>query len=292
VAEDLQRAGLIRSSVQFLAIAEAAQAAKDLQAGTYQLRKTMTPREILGALSSGATRRPDLVTIAEGWRAEEVGVFLESRGVVSASEFAATVVGAPNGPPLPTGASNFEGYLFPDTYEFKPGSTADSVLRTLLAQFDRALTPQVRADAALHGLTIHQLVTLASIVEREAVEPGERARVAAVLHNRLDVGMALEADPTVQYALLPFGTLSSPAGFWKAPLSVADLEVNSRYNTYIYNGLPPGPICSPGFAALEAAANPEDGPWLFFMARGDGSHAFAATFQEHLSNVARFGGPR
>jgi UPF0755 protein len=139
-------------------------------------------------------------------------------------------------------------------------------------------------------MTVHELVTLASIIEREAVEPEERPKVSAVLHNRLDLGMPLEADPTVQYALLPFGSLSAPSGFWKAPLSSQDLQVGSSYNTYQRDGLPPGPICSPGLAALQAAANPAEGPWLYFFAKGDGSHLFATTLDEHLQNIARVRG--
>lgn len=292
VAEDLRRAGLIRSAAQFLAIAEGSHLDKDLQAGNYELRKTMTAREILGALASGGARKPDLVTIAEGWRAEEVALALEERGVVRAAAFMEAVAGHGGGVALPADASSFEGYLFPETYEFRSNAAVDDVLRTFLQQFDRRVDVELRAQAGAEGLSTHQLVTLASIIEREAVEPEERARISAALHNRLELGMTLDADPTVQYALAPFGVLSPSTGFWKAPLTGADLEVASSHNTYANSGLPPSPICSPGLAALRAAANPEPGPWLYFVARGDGSHLFASTLDEHLANVSRVRSPR
>lgn len=289
VAEDLLRVGLIRSPAGFLALAERSRLDKDLQAGNYELRRTMSASEILRALASGAARRLDLVTIAEGWRAEEVALFLDGRGVISAEQFMEAVAGRTGTLPLPLGAPSFEGYLFPETYEFKPNSSPEDVLRVFLQQFEERVDGSLRAQAGAQGLSIQQLVTLASIIEREAVEPEERPQIAGVLHRRLDLGMPLEADPTVQYALIPFGLVSSAAGFWKAPLSGADLQVVSSYNTYAAPGLPPGPICSPGMASLRAAANPEPGPWLFFVARGDGSHLFSRTLDEHVANVARAG---
>jgi UPF0755 protein len=133
------------------------------------------------------------------------------------------------------------------------------------------------------------LVILASIIEREAMEPSERKQIAAVFHNRLARGMALEADPTVQYGLVPPGLLSASNGFWKPELHGSDLALASPYNTYAFSGLPPGPICSPGYEALQAAADPDVGPWLYFVSGGDGSHLFASSLTEHLRNVALAG---
>ncbi len=287
VAEDLLRAGLIRSSVQFLAQVEASRLDKDLVAGDYELKKTMSAREVLQAIASGAKRRLDLTTIAEGWRAEETALFLEARGVVSAKAFMEQVAGTGSAVRLPDGAETFEGYLYPETYEFPPHARPDEVLQAFVDEFNRRVDRSMRAEAAKRSLSVHELVVLASIIEREAVEPEERRRISAVIHNRLRLGMSLQMDPTVQYALVPFGALAVPGGFWKAPLLESDLRTLSAYNTYSVRGLPPGPICSPGLASLQAAADPEPGSWLFFVARGDGGHIFAYTLEEHLANVAR-----
>jgi UPF0755 protein len=128
-------------------------------------------------------------------------------------------------------------------------------------------------------------VTLASIVEREAQRPEERAQIAAVFHNRMRRGMPLQADPTTQYSLIPFGRLVDRP-YWKGALTQADLDTESPYNTYKVNGLPPGPIANPGLASIRAAAIPADGPWLYFVARGDGSHLFSDTLDGHLANLA------
>lgn len=289
VAEDLRKAGLIRSPARFRFLAESANLDTKLRAGSYELRRTMSAREILDALVSGQARRADLVTIPEGWRAEEIALLLEASGIVSADAFLKAVAGGATSQPLPVGASSFEGYLFPDSYEFPASALPGEVLSRFLEQFERRVDQTIRARALERGLSLQQLVTLASIIEREAVDPGERHRIAAVFYNRLARGMWLEADPTVQYALIPFGSVQVPTGFWKRTLERGDLTLASPYNTYRYPGLPPGPICSPGLRSLEAATDPEEGPWLYFVARGDGSHLFAATLDEHVRNVTQVG---
>lgn len=289
VADDLRRAGLIASTVRFRALAEVTGLDRKLQAGNFELRRNMTAREVLDGLTSGTARRPKLVTIAEGWRAEEVALALEAHSVVPAAGFMAVVAGRQDGVSLPSGATSFEGYLFPDSYEFPLDARPEDVVRQLVNRFEARVDGRVREQAAARGLSIHELVTVASIIEREAVEPRERPRIAAVFHNRLAQGMNLEADPTVQYALTRFGLLSPPGGYWTAELATSDLRLASPYNTYLNSGLPPGPICSPGLAALEAAANPEPGPWLYFVAKGDGTHLFATNLSDHRANVARVG---
>jgi UPF0755 protein len=228
------------------------------------------------------------VTIPEGWRAEEIAKYLEARGVVDGSAFLDAVAGRDPAIdlPLPEGASSFEGYLFPDTYDFGREPTPRSVLKTFLQDFDRRVTDATFAKADARGLSEHELLTLASIVEREATEPEERAEIAAVFRNRMAQGMPLQADPTVQYARVPFGTLSADA-FWPTDLTRDDLQIRSPYNTYQVKGLPPAPICNPGVAAIRAAAEPSDRPWLYFVAKGDGSHLFARTLDEHNQNVAQ-----
>jgi UPF0755 protein len=296
VGADLQRAGLIRSTTAFRMQVELRDAGSHIAVGEYQLRQNMTIAEILDALTAGPTRKSTLVTIPEGWRSEEVAQYLETRGIVNAASFLEAVAGKDPSIdiPIPAGATSFEGYLFPDTYDFGRNPTNQSVLTTFLTEFSRRTTALrtngiVAARATESAASLHRVITLASIVEREAIEPDERARIAAVFDNRLARGMPLQADPTVQYARIPFPAVSV-SGYWKADLSVADLRLDSPYNTYLVRGLPPGPICNPGLASIEAAAYPADESSLYFVAKGDGSHLFAQTLDEHNRNVARVRG--
>jgi len=178
-----------------------------------------------------------------------------------------------------------EGFLFPDTYQFPVNITTTSVIDVMLQNFDRRVTIEMRQQALDNGLDLFQALTLASIVEREAVVPEERPIIASVYLNRLRLGMYLEADPTVQYAK----GYDSESGRWWPSLSLEELrEVESPFNTFTHPGLPPGPICSPGLASIEAVLNPAQTDYLFFHATGDGSHAFAETFEEHLENQSRY----
>jgi len=281
--------GLIRSATVFRIQVELRGAASRLAVGEYELRRNMSAGAIVETLVLGHTRRTGLVTIPEGWRAEEIAQYLDASGVVSAEDFMEVVAGrgGPEAPTLPPGASSFEGYLFPESYEFGRDVPAEAVLRRFLAEFDRRVDQDVRGMAAHRGLSLHELVTLASIVEREASQPDERGEIAAVFDNRLERGMLLQADPTIQYALVPFGTLAPGTTYWKRELSFEDLQLGSPYNTYGTAGLPPGPIANPGLAALEAVANAPARPWLYFVARADGSHLFAETLDGHNQNVAR-----
>jgi len=288
VGQDLLRAGLIRSTTAFRLEVELRDVGSHLAVGEYSLRRNMTVGQILDVFKAGPSTRGPLATIPEGWRAEEIAQYLDARGIVSASAFLDAVAGRDPDVDvdLPANATTFEGYLFPDTYDFGRDPTPESVLNTFLSDFRRRAGPTLAARSADRGLTPHQLVTLASIIEREATEADERPSIAAVFENRLVRGMPLQADPTVQYALIPFGTLA-PNGFWPTTLRLQDLQMSSPYNTYVVRGLPPAPICNPGLASIEAAANPADEPWLYFVAKGDGSHLFARTLDEHNTNVAR-----
>ena len=161
-------------------------------------------------------------------------------------------------------------------------------MRRMLAAFDAQATPELRQAIQASGLSLHEAVTLASIVEREAVLPEERPIIASVFLNRLRLGMPLEADPTVQYALASDPASVERFGFWKQGLTTEDLQVDSPYNTYVNGGLPPGPIANPGLASLEAVAHPAQTSYLYFVARNDGSHVFAETLEEHLRNVEKY----
>jgi UPF0755 protein len=171
--------------------------------------------------------------------------------------------------------------LFPDTYATARHTTASELVPRMVAGFERVLTPDIRSAASARGLSVRALVTLASIVEKETGKPEERRLVAAVYSNRLRIGMPLQCDPTVIYAL-------QRADQYHGNLTHENMQIDSPYNTYRYPGLPPGPIASPGRASLEAAANPADAPYLYFVARGDGSHVFAASLEEHNRNVNEY----
>jgi UPF0755 protein len=256
-----------------------------VEVGRYLLHGDMTVRQLAEALQT-AQPTVSMFTVLEGWRAEEIATALSISSMsIDASEFMAIVhsrssdylflQSIPDPPSL-------EGYLFPDTYNIDPDATANDVVDQMLANFEGRVGPEIQAGFESHGLTLHQAVTLSSIIEREAVVPEEQSVIASVFLNRLALGMNLDADPTVQYAL---GL--TEGGWWKAGLTVEDLEIDSPYNTYRYPGLPPGPISNPGLSALQAVAAPEDTPYLYFRALCDdsGRHAFATTFEEHLQNA-------
>jgi UPF0755 protein len=256
-----------------------------VEVGRYLLHGDMTVRQLAEALQT-AQPTVSMFTVLEGWRAEEIATALSISSMnIDASEFMAIVHSRPSDylflDSIPDPPS-LEGFLFPDTYNIDPDATSNDVVDQMLANFEGRVGPEIQAAFESHDLTLHQAVTLSSIIEREAVVPEEQSVIASVFLNRLALGMNLDADPTVQYAL---GL--TEGGWWKAGLTVEDLEIDSPYNTYRYPGLPPGPISNPGLSALQAVAAPEDTPYLYFRALCDdsGRHAFATTFEEHLQNA-------
>jgi UPF0755 protein len=224
--------------------------------------------------------------VLPGWRLEEIAESLPTSGLpVTADEFLRAAKSPPRHFDFLAGASTVEGFLFPDSYIFsRTISSAEEMIADMLRNFSAHLTPDLRDRFERQGLTVYQAVTLASMVEREAVQDEEQALIASVYLNRYKIGMKLDADPTVQYAI---GYNFLQQTWWTNPLSLLDLQVNSVYNTYKYEGLPPTPIANPGLAALRAVAFPEETPYLFFRARCDGSgfHEFSETFDEHLQNA-------
>jgi UPF0755 protein len=302
VAQRLQEAGLISNAELFRRYLQYKGMDAGLEAGTYTLRQTMTIPEIAEALQTGL--RPErVVTIREGLRLEEVAAAVAVQTGIAEADFIAIVTTGwratdlkdyPFLADLPPGAT-LEGYLFPETYRLPEEVTAYDVVARMLATFDARVTEEMRLGAANQGLTVHQLVTLASLVEREAVIPEERPVIAGVFFNRLRNGWLLNADPTVQYAL----GYDEKSGKWWRRLYFDELGVNSLadidhpYNTYRYPGLPPGPICSPGLASIQASAFPAQTDYFYFLAdchKKDGSHLFARTEEEHNANYASCGG--
>jgi UPF0755 protein len=205
----------------------------------------------------------------------------ESKGFGEAKAFIAAASSGALVQDIDPQARDLEGYLFPETYTLPRRATPEQLIARMVAGFRKALTPDIESAATARGLTVRQLVTLASIVEKETAKKEERPLVAAVYSNRLQIGMGLQCDPTVIYAL-------ERAGRYDGNLRREDLQFDSPYNTYRYAGLPPGPIASPGRAALQAAASPASVSYLYFVSKNDGSHAFAATLEEHNRNVQQY----
>lgn len=296
IAERLEQEGLITDASLFRLYIRHRGIDAKLEAGEFELSPGMTMPEIAEALQQARVQEV-VVTIPEGLRAEEIAEILTENDVTDGDAWLALVrggdpraAGVPDYDFLrdrPQGAS-FEGYLFPDTYRFPVRSQPGEILRIFLDNFDARVSPELRQEAASKGLTLHQVLTLASIVEREAVRADERPLIAAVYLNRLAQGMYLNADPTVQYAM---GYQPDTGQWWKSPVSLEEYSsVISPYNTYLNPGLPPGPICNPGLSAIEAVIRPAETDYLYFVATGDGGHVFARTLEEHEANIRRYQG--
>jgi len=289
IAERLQSAGVIRSAELFKELTALEGMQNGLAAGQYQLNRGLPVAEVIKRLheaNTGAIR----VTIPEGKRDEEVAQILEKANVVPAQAFLEALQdGHYNYDFLrDNSGGGLEGYVFPDTYNFPLHNQAEDVVDLMLKTFGQRVTPDLRNAFQQEGLSIKQAVTLASIVEREAQTPSERPTIASVFFNRMKLGMPLQADPTVQYALSRNAKSVSQFGLWKQQLTLDDLAVDSPYNTYTRTGLPPSPIANPGLASLQAVAHPAQTDYLFFVAKEDGSHVFAATFAEHQANIAKY----
>jgi UPF0755 protein len=283
IAQRLQNDGFIRTAIAFSYVLYDTGRETSLQSGTYTISAALTPRE-LARVFEKAPGEQAVLRIIEGWRLSETAAAVQKAfPSITVDDFTkAAVVGQRKNTVLVGLApdTSLEGFLFPDTYFFKPTATATQIVDALLDQFEQRVGQTLRQAAVDRKTTIYNIVKLGSIVEREAHDRQESATIAGVYSNRLEIGMTLDADPTVQYAI----------GEWREP-TLADLEVDSPYNTYRVAGLPPTPICSPGQAALEGAAKPAEVPFLYFVAKNDGTgdHAFAKTLEEHEANRIKYG---
>jgi UPF0755 protein len=289
VSANLEREGLVTDGNLFKRLLVYLGIDQKIEAGEYYLRPNMTMEEIAFELQRGRSRSVT-VTIPEGWRAEQIAQALESQELVDAQRFIEAVQrGGQNYGFLrdrpPGTSSSLEGFLFPDTYQIPAYADVATVLDIMLGDFDTRVTPELRSAIASLGKTLYEVVTVASIVEREAVLAEERPVIASVYLNRLKKGMYLQADPTVQYAK---GYDEGSGRWWAHMLQEEAATVESPYNTFLNPGLPPGPICNPGLAAIEAVVYPAQEEYLFFYSKGDGSHAFAVTYEEHLQNQAEY----
>jgi UPF0755 protein len=304
VATQLEQEGLVVSGDVFRRFMTYQGLDATLQAGTYSLRADMTMHEVAEALQHGGSDAVT-VTIPEGWRAEQVGWMLEQQGLMRSDDFMAQVRSGQYEyawlSSRPPGAS-LEGFLFPDTYELARDATPATVVDLMLATFDARVAPEIEGRLAgktifdlntgdYRPMTVYDVMILASIVEREAVVPEERPIIASVYFNRLnplyveETALRLSSDPTIQYAK---GFDPATGNWWNPMLPGEGQALDSPYNTFKVQGLPPGPICSPGLASILAVLNPADTTYLYFHAVGDGSHVFASTLEEHLRNQQQY----
>jgi len=277
ISRQLEAAGVVESALYIRLLGRLRGDAQQLQAGEYQFSAPATPGQVLDRMAAGDVRRLR-ITIPEGFTIEQIASRLEQQGLARAEAFLRLT----HDPGFISGvglsADSLEGYLFPETYTFDSGSSLESILREMLHQLDRALTGELLEAAERQGLDRHRLLTLASIVQKEAGSAEEMPLIAAVFLNRLRLGMPLQSDPTVIYGIDNFD----------GNLTRLHLETATPYNTYRFRGLPPGPIASPGLEALQACAHPARVGYLYFVARGDGSHQFSSTLAEHNQAVRRY----
>jgi len=279
IGRQLRELGLVRHPLVFRGLVLLRGQGGVLKAGEYQLDGPLSLDQIADLIARGEVVRHD-VTFPEGKVLEEMADIADARGI-PAGEFLAAARDPSLIRDLDPLASDLEGYLFPDTYDIPGGTNRGAVLVQSMVRRFREVVEPMKADLAAQGLSLREVVTLASVVEKETGRPEERPRIAAVFRNRLDKKMPLQTDPTVIYAL-------RKAGRWDGNIRKKDLGLDSPYNTYRRPGLPPGPIASPGREAILAALHPAEARDLYFVSRNDGSHQFSETLTEHERAVDRY----
>lgn len=286
----LLRSGVLTDPSAFDTLLLFSDVTAELKAGNYKFHAASPASEVIFRLRKGGIEA-DLVRIPEGLRVEEIGELLTAAGVGSIEEWDdsvnrpwrhAALIGKP-------AETSLLGYLLPASYPFQKSTTTDDAIEAMLDAFATQVTPELRRKALVSGMTMHEVLTLASIVEREAALVSEQPLIASVFLNRLDEGMRLQADPTIQFAVsIPESVIEF--GWWKIGLTQNDLEADSLYNSYLHTGLPPGPIANPGIDAIIAVLEPADTEFLFFVADPacDGSHRFSVTLNVHNHNASVF----
>lgn len=278
IAADLEAAGVIRNERAFRVYVRAVGKQGAVQAGEYALNKDMTPPQVLDKLLSGETVQYR-ITIPEGYNARQIVRVIADSGLGDETVLSQLVEDEAFTRSLGVPADRLEGYLFPDTYEFDKLAGEKRILSAMVDRWKQTFTPEWEARARDLNMSVHEVMTLASIIEKETAQKDERARIGGVFHNRLARDMKLETDPTVIYGIQDYD----------GDIRFRDLRnTKNPYNTYVIKGLPPGPIASPGRAAIEAALWPEQHDYLFFVSRNDGTHVFSKTFAEHNRWVQQY----
>lgn len=278
ISQNLESQGLINSEYLFILYLKFHNKSGQLKAGEYILNTNYSPLQILEVIIDGRVAN-QRITIPEGWTIDDIAAYLDKRGIVKKADFvhAASknydydfLSDKPNGVDL-------EGYLFPDTYDLPLKIDSEGIVRLMLDNFDKKLTRDIRSQAAASGKNFHEVLTLASVVEREVAKPDDRKLVAGVFQNRLNIGMRLESCATIQYILKTN----------KTRFSYEETRVESPYNTYIKDGLPPGPIANPGIDSIKAAITPEASDYYYFLSK-DGVTYYSKTQEEHDIKVAEY----
>jgi UPF0755 protein len=284
IASRMEKSGLIPSATAFRDYLVYSGLDTTIQSGDFSLSSAMSPLTLADRIQD-STPTEVTFTVLAGWRMEEIAASLPTSGLNISPEEFLSAARAPRTDlnTLPADVTT-EGFLFPMQYILPRGIRAEELVKTLVQNFNLYLSHEIKQGFEDQGLTIYQAVILASIVEREAVVDDEMPMIASVFLNRLNAGMKLDTDPSVQYAI---GWNPDQKTWWTNPLSAADLQVGSPFNTYLNPGLPPAPISNPSLAALRAVAFPARSPYYYFRARCDGSglHAFAENFEDHLNNA-------
>jgi UPF0755 protein len=280
IGERLVEAGVVPDRLTYRVAVVTSGSARRLKAGEYRFDRPMSPLEVVDKIARGDVYVIN-VTFPEGLTIAGMAQIFEAHRFGSAESFAEAARDPALVRDLDASARDLEGYLFPDTYPLSRHTDAPKLVKLMTSRFERAFSGELRAAAEAQGLSLHDVVTLASIIEKETGRAEERGLVAAVYENRLRIGMGLQCDPTVIYAL-------ARAGRYSGSLRHEDLMFDSPYNTYRYRGLPPGPIASPGLASLEAAVHPSAVDYLYFVSRNDGTHEFSRSLDEHNRNVMKF----
>jgi UPF0755 protein len=258
-------------------LAHAKRAPKNIKAGEYELNSAMSPRQIIDTLMEGRVKRYR-VSIPEGFTVSQIASRLAAKKIVDGEKFIALAHDREFLASLKIDGVSAEGYLFPNTYVFSRFTDERAVIRFMVDHFWRIITPEIKERTKKLGFTLNEIVTLASIVEKEGGRKDEKPLIAAVFHNRLKRGMRLQSDPTVIYDIKDFD----------GNLKKSHLEQNTPYNTYQINGLPPGPICNPGLDAIMAVIYPAPANYLYFVSKNDGSHQFSSSLTSHNKAVITY----
>jgi UPF0755 protein len=280
VIERLEGQGIVRGALPLRLACRLFYPGQTFKAGEYLLVPPLAAKDAL-FLAFGGRIHLVPVTIPEGLTGDEMAGLLRPGDSRGAAAFRAAFRDAALIADLDPRAGDLEGYLFPETYNLPRQAPESDLIAAMAAGFHRVFDEGRRRRAAELGMTVRDVVTLASLIEEETARPDERPLVSAVFHNRLRIGMKLDCDPTVAYAL-------KREGRYTGRLLLRDLKVESPYNTYLHPGLPPGPISNPGLSSLDAALHPAPGDFLYFVAKGDGGHRFSRTLGEHLDAVREY----
>ena len=280
IGRQLVASGVVRDETTFLMALWRSGRDRGLQAGEYRFAAPLSAMAVVESIAAGRVHLLP-ITFPEGLTRRQMAERFGRSGFGSAEAFLAAGARVDLIADLDPEATDLEGYLFPETYSLPRGAGADDLVEAMVAQFRRTFDADLRARAAARGFSVREVVTLASLIQRETGLDEERPVVSAVYHNRLGLGMPMQCDPTVIYAL-------QLAGLYDGNLTRENLRFDSPYNTYVYPGLPPGPIAAPGAADLRAAVEPADVSHLYFVSRNDGSHVFADTLREHNRNVREY----